>query len=64
MADKATIYSKDHCGPCVRAKILLEQTGADFDVVDLTGDIDGMRDVIQRTGSLTLPQIFVGDERT
>jgi glutaredoxin 3 len=59
---RATLYTKDHCSSCVKAKILLQQTGAPFEEVDLTGDIDGMRDVIQRTGKLTLPQIFVGDE--
>ncbi|MGH2907341.1 MAG: glutaredoxin family protein [Solirubrobacterales bacterium] len=58
----ARIYSKDHCGSCVRARYLLQQIGARVEEIDLTGDIDGMRRIIQLTGKLTLPQIFVGDE--
>jgi glutaredoxin 3 len=58
----ATLYSKDHCGFCVRAKLLLEQQGVDFDYVDLTGDVDAQVALAKRTGRMTMPQIFVGDE--
>lgn len=58
----ATIYSKDSCSFCVRAKMLLEQHGVDFEYVDLTGDVDAQVKLAQRTGRLTMPQVFVGDE--
>ncbi len=58
----ATIYSKDSCSFCVRAKVLLEQHGVDFEYVDLTGDLDAQLELARRTGRLTMPQVFVGDE--
>ncbi len=58
----ATLYSKDSCNFCLRAKILLEQAGVDFEYVDMTGDIDAQIALSQRSGRLTMPQIFVGDE--
>lgn len=59
---KATLYSKDSCSFCIRAKILLEQAGVDFKYVDMTGDIDAQIELSQRTGRLTMPQVMVGDE--
>ena len=42
---RATIYSKDHCSACLRAQILLDQAGAEYAVIDLTGDLENaMRD--------------------
>lgn len=58
----ATLYSKDHCSFCIRAKNLLEQNGVDFEYIDLTGDIDAQRELAERTGRMTMPQVFVGDE--
>lgn len=58
----ATLYSKDSCSFCLRAKVLLEQNGVDFEYVDMTGDIDAQVELAKRTGRMTMPQIFVGDE--
>lgn len=58
----ATLYSKANCSFCVRAKMLLEQQGVAFEYVDLTGDIDAQVELAERTGRMTMPQIFVGDE--
>ena len=63
MSDKrAKLYSKASCSFCMRAKLLLEQNGVDFDYIDLTGDVDAQVELAQRTGRMTMPQIFVGDE--
>ncbi|MFY9265031.1 MAG: glutaredoxin domain-containing protein [Solirubrobacterales bacterium] len=59
---KVTLYSKSNCSPCVRAKHLLEKVGAAYELVDLTGDLDGMQRVARLTGRMTLPQIVIGDE--
>jgi glutaredoxin 3 len=56
------LYSKASCSFCVRAKMLLEKHGVDFEYIDLTGDIDAQRELAERTGRMTMPQIFVGDE--
>lgn len=56
------LYSKDGCSFCVRAKMLLERNGVEFEYIDLTGDIDAQKELAENTGRMTLPQIFVGDE--
>lgn len=61
-AKTATLFSKDSCSFCLRAKILLEQAGVEFEYVDMTGDIDAQIELSQRTGRLTMPQVMVGDE--
>jgi glutaredoxin len=61
-APRATIYSKDHCASCVRVKLLLDRIGASYELIDLTGDIEGMLRVARLTGRTTLPQVFIGDE--
>jgi glutaredoxin len=58
----ATVYGRMGCGFCVRAKILLEQSGAEVEYVDLTEHIDEQRTLSERTGMYTMPQVFVGDE--
>lgn len=58
----ATLYSKDSCSFCIRAKMLLENYGVDFEYVDLTGDLDAQVELAKRTGRMTMPQVFVGDE--
>jgi len=58
----ATLYTKDSCSFCVRAKMLLEQNGVKYEYVDLTGNIDGQVDLARRTGRMTMPLVFVGDE--
>jgi glutaredoxin 3 len=58
----ATLYSKDSCSFCIRAKMLLEQNGVDYEYVDLTGNIDEQVELAKRTGRMTMPLVFVGDE--
>jgi glutaredoxin 3 len=58
----ATLYTKDSCSFCMRAKMLLDQNGVDYEYVDLTGNIDGQVDLARRTGRMTMPLVFVGDE--
>lgn len=57
-----TIYTRAFCGYCARAVGLLENKGADFTEVDAGMDVDKRREMIQRSGRTTYPQIFVGDK--
>jgi glutaredoxin 3 len=59
---RATLYSKDSCSFCIRAKMLLEQNGVDYEYVDLTGDLDGQVELAKRTGRMTMPLVFAGEE--
>jgi glutaredoxin 3 len=55
------IYGTRFCGPCRRAKALLQSKGVAFDDVDLSHDHDLRARLSEQTGWRTVPMIFVGD---
>jgi glutaredoxin 3 len=60
MAD-IEIYTTRYCPYCVSAKTLLVRKGLSFVEIDVTGDPDGRRRMIERAnGRMTVPQIFIG----
>jgi len=56
-----TIYTKSYCPYCVRAKRLLEKKGVTFQDIDAEGDEALRAWLVERTGQMTVPQIFVGE---
>ncbi len=57
-----TIYSKDYCPYCKRAKALLQSKGVNFNEIDVSIYADKVMEMIQRSGGRrTVPQIFIGD---
>lgn len=63
MKNAITIYSKDDCIYCDRAKELLSQKNISFREVKVdTNDQCQVSDLQERTGMKTFPQIFVGRE--
>ncbi|MCB8837335.1 glutaredoxin 3 [Aurantimonas sp. VKM B-3413] len=60
MAD-VTIYTRQFCGYCARAKQLLEKKGVAYDEKDATSSPELRQEMRQRAnGGATFPQIFVG----
>lgn len=59
---KITVYTTVPCGYCNRVKSLLDQRGLAYREVNLARDADGRSELLQRTGMMTFPQVFVGDE--
>jgi glutaredoxin 3 len=58
---KVTVYTKESCPFCVRAKRLLERKGVAFEEVNVEHN-DALREwLVERSGQRTVPQIFVGD---
>ena len=57
-----TIYSKDNCPYCVKAKALLNRKGCNFTEIKITND--EMREELVRKsgGRMTVPQIFIGEK--
>ena len=53
------IYTKDYCGYCARAKALLEAKGAGYREVDVTHDAALQAEMTERSGRLTVPQVFI-----
>lgn len=59
---KVTIYTRPFCGYCARALALLESKGADFEEIEAGMDPELRREMMDRSGRTTFPQIFVGDQ--
>ena len=60
-APRVTVYTKDHCPYCVRAKALLGRKGVAFEEIDAEARDDLRTWLVETTGQMTLPQIFVGE---
>ncbi|MBO3762356.1 glutaredoxin 3 [Ciceribacter sp. L1K23] len=57
-----TIYTRQFCGYCARAKSLLEQKGVAYVEHDATGNAELRQEMIQKAnGRSTFPQIFIGE---
>lgn len=56
-----TLYTKDYCPYCVKAKNLLSSLGATYEEIDITHDIDTLISIAKKSGMRTVPQIFVDD---
>lgn len=58
---KVTIYSTQVCPYCVRAKMLLQKKGAEYEEIDVS-DPQKRAAMVEKTGGArTVPQIYIGD---
>ena len=57
-----TIYTRPFCGYCSRAVKLLKDRGVDFTEIEAGFDPDKRREMMDRSGRTTFPQIFVGEQ--
>ena len=58
---KVEIYTKSWCPYCSRAKAHLARKGVDFTEIDVTTDAQREKEMVDRSGRHTVPQIFAGD---
>jgi glutaredoxin 3 len=56
-----TIYTKPYCPYCIRAVSLLEKKGVKFTEIEAAFDPEKKAEMVQRSGRMTFPQIFIGD---
>jgi len=57
-----TIYTKPYCGFCHAAKRLFEHKGVAFTEIDISGQPELRREMIQKAGGRsTVPQIWIGE---
>ena len=59
---KIEMYTQALCGYCAAAKRLLDSKGVDYSVIDVTMNAGLRREMKERSGRKTVPQIFVGDQ--
>lgn len=56
------IYTKDYCPYCHKAKALLDSLKIKYTDIDVTHDAEKFQEAEQKSGSHTVPQIFVDDK--
>ncbi|KIQ03631.1 MULTISPECIES: glutaredoxin 3 [Rhizobium/Agrobacterium group] len=56
-----TIYTRDLCGFCARAKSLLQSKGVAFTEYNATENPDYRQEMMDKSGRNTFPQIFIGE---
>ena len=58
---KVLIYSKTYCPYCDRAKAMFKSKGVAYEEIMLDDKDDEFAKLKQKTGMMTVPQIFIND---
>ena len=58
---KVTIYTKPFCPYCERAEALLRRKGVEFEEIVASIDPEKRKEMQERSGRMTYPQVFIGD---
>jgi glutaredoxin 3 len=53
------MYTTTWCGYCVRAKVLLEAKGIEYDEINLDDDLYFRQKLLDLSGGWTVPQILI-----
>ena len=59
---KIKIYTTDYCPYCTRAKTLFKSKNIPFEEINVTNDIKTREMLEEKTGWMTVPMIFIGEE--
>ena len=57
-----TIYTRDFCGYCARAKALLQSKNVNFTEYNATENPQYRQEMVDKSGRNTFPQIFIGEQ--
>jgi len=55
------VYTTNSCPYCAMAKQLLQSKGVEWTEIDIEAEAGRRDEMIQRSGRMTVPQIFIGD---
>ncbi|HEY1449297.1 MAG TPA: glutaredoxin 3 [Caulobacteraceae bacterium] len=58
---QVTLYTRPFCGYCSRATALLRAKGVEFTEIEAGFSPKARREMIERSGRQTFPQIFIGE---
>jgi glutaredoxin 3 len=59
---QVTIYGTKTCGFCGAARMLLKKRAIAFEDIVITDDIEKRKEMQEKSGRSSVPQIFVGDK--
>ena len=62
MDKNITIYSTPTCHFCQMAKDFLKEKGIGYTEFNVASDLEKRQEMIQKSGQMGVPVIFVGDE--
>ena len=62
MDKKITIYSTPTCHFCQMTKDFLKEKGIGYTEYNVASDLEKRQEMIQKSGQMGVPVIFVGDE--
>jgi len=58
---KVKIYTTNYCPYCSRAKSVMDRHGVSYEEIDASGDDALRKELVEKTGMMTVPQIFIGE---
>lgn len=61
MSVAITMYSTRFCPYCMRARFLLDSKNVDYTDIGVDARADLRREMMQKSGRHTVPQIWIGD---
>jgi glutaredoxin 3 len=56
-----TLYTTDYCPYCTAAKALFKAKNLPYQEINVSGDSEKRRWLVEKTGQMTVPQIFIGE---
>lgn len=56
------LYSTDYCPYCKYARQLLDKKGLQYKVIAVDTDPEKREEMVQKSGRMTVPQIFINDK--
>jgi glutaredoxin 3 len=62
MSGGIIMYSTRFCPYCIRARKLLEDKGIDYTDIGVDGQAQLRREMMERSGRRTVPQIWIGEQ--
>ncbi len=62
MAAEIVMYTRAFCGYCAAAKKLFDEKKIHYEEIDCTLSAEKRREMRERSGHQTFPQIFIGDQ--
>ncbi|ERJ12903.1 glutaredoxin 3 [Haloplasma contractile] len=61
MNKEIIMYTFTTCPYCIKAKKILESEGIEYKEIEISGDDQKLKELEEKTGYRTVPQIFAGD---
>ncbi len=60
-SNKVTVYGDTMCPYCGAARMLLTKKAVEFEDIVITDDSEKRKEMQERSGRTSVPQIFIGD---